>query len=111
VTGTLRLADVLDASLRDRNHLLQAAGIAPAFPEAALQAPELEPFRRAIGALLTAHEPFPALVLDGHAPVIAANRASTMLFGGDLAGTNMIDAHDRAATLQLDSLRTHLRRS
>lgn len=89
----LRLADVLDVSLRDRNQLLQAAGIAPAYPEAALQAPELEPFRRAIDALLTAHQPFPALVLDGHAQVIAANRACTMLFGGDLTGTNMIERY------------------
>ena len=44
----LRLADVLDASLRSCNPLLQAAGIAPAFPEAALQAhiPLAKPSRR-----------------------------------------------------------------
>lgn len=60
----LRLADVLAVPLRDRNRLLQAAGIAPAYPEAALQEPELAPFRRVIDSLLAAHEPFPGLVLD-----------------------------------------------
>jgi transcriptional regulator with XRE-family HTH domain len=89
----LRLADVLAVPLRDRNQLLEAAGIAPAFPEAALQERELAPFRRVIDSLLTAHEPFPGLVLDAHADVIAVNRACAVLFGGDLTGTNMIERY------------------
>jgi hypothetical protein len=32
--------------------------------------------------LLAAHEPFPGLVVDAHAWVIAANRASAALLGG-----------------------------
>jgi transcriptional regulator with XRE-family HTH domain len=89
----LRLADVLDVSLRERNHLLQVAGFASAYPEAAVQAPELEPFRRAMDRLLAAHEPFPALVLDAHAEVIATNRACSLLFGPDLVGANMIERY------------------
>jgi transcriptional regulator with XRE-family HTH domain len=89
----LRLADVLDVSLRERNHLLQVAGFAPAYPAAAVQARELQPFRRAMDRLLAAHEPFPALVLDAHAQVIATNRACSSLFGPDLVGTNMIELY------------------
>lgn len=89
----LRLADALDVSLRERNHLLQVAGFAPAYPQAAIEDPELEPFRRAIDRLLAAHEPFPALVLDTYSQVIATNRACALLFGPDLAGTNMIESY------------------
>jgi hypothetical protein len=96
----IRLADELDVPLRDRNQLLQLAGFAPAYPEVAVGAPELEPFRRVIDRLLTAHEPFPGLVLDGHSEVIAANRAATLLFGGDLVGANMIDRYLTDPTLR-----------
>lgn len=89
----LRLASVLEVSLRERNQLLQVAGFAPAYPHAAVGDPELEPFRRAIDRLLAAHEPFPALVLDAHSQVVATNRACAVLFGPDLAGTNMIERY------------------
>lgn len=89
----LRLADVLDVSLRERNHLLQVAGFAPAYPAVAVEAPELEPFRRAMDRLLAAHEPFPALVLDAHAQVIATNRACSLLFGPDLLGANLLERY------------------
>jgi transcriptional regulator with XRE-family HTH domain len=89
----LRLTDVLGVSLREGNQLLQAAGLAPAYPEAGVEAAELEPFRRAIDRLLAAHEPFPALVVDAHANVIAANRASSTLFAADLVGANMVQRY------------------
>lgn len=54
----LRLGAALDMPLREANELLQAAGLAPAYPEADVQAPALEPFRRAMDRLLAAHEPF-----------------------------------------------------
>jgi transcriptional regulator with XRE-family HTH domain len=95
----LRLADTLEVGLRDRNQLLQVAGFAPAYPHSPTAAPELAPFRRIIDQLLAAHEPFPALVLDPHAQVIATNRACPLLFGPDLIGTNLIEryATDAAA--------------
>jgi transcriptional regulator with XRE-family HTH domain len=89
----LRLAAALDVPLREANELLQAAGLAPAYPEGAVEAPALEPFRRAIDRLLAAHEPFPALVLDAHTRVVAANRASSALFGGGLVGSNLIERY------------------
>jgi transcriptional regulator with XRE-family HTH domain len=89
----LRLADALEIGLRDRNLLLQVAGFAPAYPENPATAPELAPFGRIIDQLLTAHEPFPALVLDTYAQVIATNRASALLFGPGLVGTNLIERY------------------
>jgi transcriptional regulator with XRE-family HTH domain len=89
----LRLGAALDVPLRDRNQLLQAAGLAPAYPEADVQTPALEPFRRAMDRLLAAHEPFPALVVDAHARVVAANRASSTLFGSGLVGSNLIERY------------------
>jgi transcriptional regulator with XRE-family HTH domain len=71
----LRLAERLDVPLRERNVLLLAAGFAPAFPERSLDDPALESIRQGIQSLLTAHEPYPALVIDRHWSMVAANRA------------------------------------
>ncbi len=89
----LRLADVLDVPLRDRNARLNAAGLPPAYPQAEVGAPQLEPFRRAIDRLLDAHEPYPALVIDGHTNVVAANRACTVIFREGLVGSNMVERY------------------
>ena len=70
----LRLADRLEIPLRDRNLLLLAAGYAPLYPERGLDDPALAPARAAIDALLAAHEPYPALAIDRHWQLIAANR-------------------------------------
>jgi len=58
-----------------------------------VEEPALEPFRRAMDRLLAAHEPFPALVLDAHARVVAANRASSALFGCGLVGSNLLERY------------------
>ena len=89
----MRLADVLDVPLRDRNALLNAAGLPPAYPHAEVGAPRPEPFRRAIDRLLDAHLPYPALVIDAHSNVVAANRACTTLFGEGLVGSNMVELY------------------
>jgi transcriptional regulator with XRE-family HTH domain len=89
----LRLADVLDVPLRDRNVLLHAAGLPPAYPQAEVGAPELEPFRRAIARLLDVHEPYPALAINRNADVVAANQACAALFGEDLVGSNMLQRY------------------
>src|SRR4051794_41296775 len=54
----LHLADQLDVPLRERNHLLLAAGYAPAYAERPLEHPEMEPVRRALDFLLAAHDPY-----------------------------------------------------
>ncbi|AKR57174.1 XRE family transcriptional regulator [Devosia sp. H5989] len=71
----LRLADELDVPLRERNAMLLAAGFAPAFAERGLDDGALTPALSAIETLLAAHEPFPALAIDRHWTLVAANRA------------------------------------
>lgn len=81
----LKLADQLDVPLRERNALLVAAGFAPAFrqtPQADLTA---HPAMAGIGALLAAHEPFPALAIDRGWTLVAANRAVGPLMDGAAA--------------------------
>jgi transcriptional regulator with XRE-family HTH domain len=70
----LHLADRLDIPLRDRNRLLLAAGFAPIFGERSLDESEMAPVREALDRFLAAHEPYPAVVVDRHWNVIAANR-------------------------------------
>ena len=69
----LAVAEKLQIPFRDRNHLLLAAGHAPAFPERALTDPELEPVREALDRILAAHEPYPAMVFDRAWNHVAAN--------------------------------------
>ncbi|MEX2126358.1 MAG: helix-turn-helix transcriptional regulator [Woeseia sp.] len=71
----LRLAERLDVPLRERNELLVAAGFAPMFPERRLDAPELVAARRAIDLVLKGHEPYPAIAVDRHWTLVAANAA------------------------------------
>jgi transcriptional regulator with XRE-family HTH domain len=70
----LHLADRLDIPLRERNHLLLAAGFAPVFGERSLDESEMAPVREALERFLSAHEPYPALVVDRHWNVVALNR-------------------------------------
>lgn len=94
----LRLAAALGLPLRDRNRLLEAAGLPPHFVEAPLERELLAPYRAAVERLLQAHEPYPALVADRVWNVVAANDACATLFGGDLLGQNLVrrwaDSHD-----------------
>jgi transcriptional regulator with XRE-family HTH domain len=71
----LHLAEQLEVPLRERNILLVAAGYAPAFSERALDDPALAAARRAIDQVLAGHEPYPALAIDRHWTLIAANVA------------------------------------
>ena len=75
----LRLADVIDLPLRQRNQLLLAAGYAPAYPERKLDDPSLSAAQDAIGLILKGHEPYPALAVDRHWTLVAANGTVTKL--------------------------------
>jgi transcriptional regulator with XRE-family HTH domain len=77
-----RLAEGLDLPLRERNALFLAAGFAPAFAERSLDAPELGAARRAIDLVLEGHAPFPALAIDRHWHLVAANAAVPPLLAG-----------------------------
>jgi transcriptional regulator with XRE-family HTH domain len=70
----LHLAERLDVPLRDRNRLLLAAGFAPVYGERSLDEIEMAPVREAVERFLSAHEPYPAVVVDRHWNVVAANR-------------------------------------
>jgi len=78
----LHLADRLDIPLRDRNLLLIAAGYAPVFPERSLGDPALAAARKAIDLVLAGHEPYPALAVDRHWHMVAANAAVGRLLSG-----------------------------
>jgi hypothetical protein len=69
----LRLAERLRIPSRERNRLLVAAGFAPALPERSLDDPALAAARAAVELVLKAYEPFPALAVDRHWQLVAAN--------------------------------------
>ncbi len=75
----LRLAELLQLPLRDRNALLVAAGFAPLFSERPLDDPELRAVREAVQLVLASHEPFPALAVDRHWNLQFANTAAQRL--------------------------------
>lgn len=71
----LHLAGHLEIPLRERNVLLTAAGFAPFFPERTLNDESLVAARKIVDLILTGHEPNPALAIDRHWTLIAANKA------------------------------------
>ncbi len=78
----LRLARHLDVPLSDRNVLLLSAGYAPAFPASRVDDPPMHAIHQAIEHVLQAHEPFPAVVIDGQWELVAANSAASVLSDG-----------------------------
>lgn len=77
----LLLAEHLSVPLRERNALLLAAGYAPVYRERSLEDPTLQAARAAIDLILKGHEPYPALAVDRHWTLLAANGAVTNLLG------------------------------
>jgi len=75
----VHLAEQLEVPLRERNQLLLAAGYAPAYGQRGLDDPDMEPVRETLERLLAAHEPNPALVIDRHWGMLAANRGVAAL--------------------------------
>ncbi len=81
-TMLLRLCEQLAVPLRDQNRVLLAGGYAPAHPEHQLADPPMAQAHAAIEAILTAHLPFPALVIDPGWDLVAANDAVWALVEG-----------------------------
>lgn len=77
----LLLAEQLDVPLRERNIMLVSAGFAPVYSEKALDDPELKSVRQAVDLVLKGHDPYPALAVDRHWSLIAANDAILPLIG------------------------------
>jgi transcriptional regulator with XRE-family HTH domain len=73
------LSGALDVPLRERNHLLLAAGYAPRYAVSSLDDAGMQKVRIALERLLHAHQPYPGLVLDRHWNVVLANGAAMSL--------------------------------
>jgi transcriptional regulator with XRE-family HTH domain len=78
----LRLAERLDIPLRERNPLLLSAGFAPLYSERKLDDPALKQARKAIDLVLAGHEPYPAMAVDRHWSLVAANSVVAPLLAG-----------------------------
>ncbi len=78
----LRLAERLSVPLRERNRLLVSAGYAPMYRERPIDDPALAMARMAVDRLLRAHEPYPALAVDRHWKLVAANALVPRLLDG-----------------------------
>jgi transcriptional regulator with XRE-family HTH domain len=76
----MKIAQVLDLPLRDRNALLLTAGYAPAYSEAAWNSSQMQNVSRALERILRQHEPFPALVMDRYWNVLMTNESTPQFF-------------------------------
>lgn len=81
----LRLAEHLDVPLVERNAMLLAGGYAPAYSSHDLGDPQLEPVRAAIRQILDGHHPYPAVAVDRHWHLVAANATVDLLTTGAAA--------------------------
>jgi transcriptional regulator with XRE-family HTH domain len=77
----IAIAEALDVPLRERNALLLAAGYAPLYPEQAWDGPQMRAITAAVERMLEQQEPYPAVLLDRHWNVLAANNAAARFFG------------------------------
>jgi transcriptional regulator with XRE-family HTH domain len=78
----LHLAAHLEIPIRDRNVMLLAAGYSPIYGDRPLEDPTLIHAKAAFELLLTALEPYPALIVDRHWNIVGANRALGPLLDG-----------------------------
>ncbi len=76
----MKITQVLDVPLRDRNVLLLPAGYAPAYSEAAWNSGQMQSVTRALERMLRQHEPFPALVMDRYWHVLMTNESTPRFF-------------------------------
>jgi len=102
-----RLCDELEVPLRERNVLHLAAGFAPFHPERALT--DLGAARDAVEAVLTGHEPSPALAVNVRWELLTANRSATAFFAGLPKALLTPPVNVLRATLHPDGLARRIR--
>jgi transcriptional regulator with XRE-family HTH domain len=78
----IHLAQRLDLPIGERNRLLLAGGFAPPYLELPYDGQVMQPLRESLGRLLEAHQPNPALIVDGLWNLIEANPAASLLWEG-----------------------------
>jgi transcriptional regulator with XRE-family HTH domain len=76
----LQIAVALGLSLQNRNRLLLAAGFAAAYPERALDAPDMQPLKQALQRMLRHHKPYPAIVVNRRWDLVLMNGTVARLF-------------------------------
>ena len=74
-----RIADCLEVPHRARNALLLAGGYAPDYQERPLDSAEMAAMKAIVEHVLKGHEPYPALAVDRHWNMVAANAAVALL--------------------------------
>ncbi|WP_150134335.1 helix-turn-helix domain-containing protein [Streptomyces hyaluromycini] len=102
-----RLCEELDVPLRERNALYLAAGFAPVHRERAYA--DLGAARAAVEAVLTGHEPNPALAVNVRWELLAANRAMGLFLGDVAADVTGPPLNVLRATLHPDGLAGRIR--
>ena len=92
-------------------------GVRARLRERPLEAPEIEPVRRAVAQVLTGHEPFPAAVVDRWWNLVAANRHLALFLEGvashllDIANVLSVSLHPEGMAPRIVNLaewRAHL---
>src|SRR6266498_4571601 len=78
----IHLAQHLDLPMAERNRLLLAGGFAPPYLELPYDGAVMQPLRESLRRLLDAHQPNPALIVDGLWNLIEANPAASTLWDG-----------------------------
>jgi transcriptional regulator with XRE-family HTH domain len=78
----IHLAQHLDLPMAERNRLLLAGGFAPPYLEQPYDGAVMQPLRESLRRLLDAHEPNPALIVDGLWNLSGANEAASLLWEG-----------------------------
>jgi transcriptional regulator with XRE-family HTH domain len=78
----IHLAHRLDLPMAERNRLLLAGGFAPPYLEEPYDGKVMQPLRESLRRLLEAHQPNPALIVDGLWNLIEANPAASLLWDG-----------------------------
>jgi len=78
----IHLAQRLDLPMAERNRLLLAGGFAPPYLDEPYDGAVMRPLRESLQRLLDAHQPNPALIVDGLWNLIEANPAASLLWDG-----------------------------
>lgn len=83
----LKIAESLKMTFRHRNTLLALAGYAAEYAEQSFDGEGMAIVRQAVQRFLSAHEPYPAFVIDGEYNILMKNRGyekmATKLIGAD----------------------------
>jgi len=77
--SVLTLTRVLDMPKPAVNNALRAAGLAPEYPNCAIDDSLLEPVSAALAIMLENHEPYPALIIDEGWNMVGANQAALQM--------------------------------